>query len=73
MAWWKWAVLLGQVLGAWLGAQQNHVILTNIAILSIAAIGYWVSCGVPHSPAADPQLKINWNPVTETFNNIQFV
>lgn len=67
------AILLGQVLGAWLGAQQHHVLLVNITILSIAAIGYWVSRGIPNSPAADPQLKINWNPVTETFNNIMFI
>lgn len=67
------AILLGQVLGAWLGAQPNHVFLTNITIASIAVIGYWVSRGIPYSPAADPQLKINWNPVTETFNNLQFI
>lgn len=67
------AILLGQVLGAWLGAQHNHVLLVNIAILSVAIIGYWMSRGVPRSPAADPSLKINWNPLTETLNNIQFI
>lgn len=67
------AILLGQVLGAWLGAQQNHVLLVNTAILAFAIVGYWVSRGVPHSPAADPHLKINWNPVTETFNNLRFI
>ena len=25
---------------------------------------------VPHSPASDPSLKINWNPFTETWRNL---
>ena len=36
-------------------------------------LGYATSRGVPHSPAAAPSLKINWNPVTETYRSIQFI
>lgn len=67
------AILLGQVLGAWLAAQSNHEIITSISVLVIALMGYWTSCGVPHSPAADAMLKINWNPITETYRNIKFI
>lgn len=67
------AILLGQVLGAWLAAQSNHEIITSITVLVIALMGYWTSCGVPHSPAADAMLKINWNPITETYRNIKFI
>jgi MFS family permease len=67
------AILLGQVLGAWLAAQSNHEIITSIAVLVIALMGYWTSCGVPISPAADVMLKINWNPITETYRNIKFI
>jgi len=67
------AILLGQVLGAWLSMQQQHEILTSTAILLIAALGYSTSRSVPHSPAAAPQLKINWNPITETYRSIQFI
>lgn len=67
------AILLGQVLGAWLATQSSHEIMTSIAILGIAALGYWTSRGVPNSPAAAPDLKINWNPVTETYRTIQFI
>jgi len=66
------AILLGQVLGAWLAMQSNNALLTSIVILLIAVMGYGVSRGVPNSPAADPSLKINWNPVTETFFNLKF-
>jgi MFS family permease len=65
-------ILLGQVLGAWLGAQPQHEALTSIAILFIAALGYGTSRGIPISPAPDTGLKINWNPITETFHNLRF-
>src|SRR5450830_1979 len=67
------AILLGQVLGAWLAAQSNHEIITSITVLVIALMGYWTSCGVPNSPVADAMLKINWNPITETYRNIKFI
>ena len=67
------AILLGQVLGAWLATQSHHEIITSIAIVGIALIGYWTSRGVPNSPAADAKLNINWNPVTETYRNIKFI
>ncbi len=67
------AILLGQVLGAWLGMQQNHASLTSITVIGLAVLGYWMSRGVPDSPAGAPSLKINWNPITETYHNLKFV
>ncbi len=67
------AILLGQVLGAWMAAQNQYEFLISFVVLLIAFMGYVVSRGVPNSPAAAPQLKINWNPITETYRNIQFV
>lgn len=67
------AILLGQVMGAWLATQQQHEIMTSVAILVIAMLGYQTSRGVPNSPAAAAQLRINWNPITETYNNIKFI
>ena len=65
------AILLGQVLGAWLIIKNSGELITAIAIVVIAVLGYWTSRDVPNSPAADPLLKINWNPVTETYRNIK--
>lgn len=67
------AILLGQVLGAWLAIQSSHEIITSIVIIGIAALGYWSSRGIPSSPAAAPNLKINWNPITETYRNVKFI
>jgi MFS family permease len=66
------AILLGQILGAWLAMQNQHELLSSITILCIAALGYFSSRGIPHSPAPAHALKINWNPITETFNNLKF-
>jgi MFS family permease len=67
------AILLGQVFGAWLAMQHQHEIITSLAMLLIAVMGYATSRGVPNSPAAAPKLKINWNPVSETCRSIQFI
>ena len=67
------AILLGQVLGAWLATVANHEIFTSLAIVLIAAMGYWTSRGVPNTPAADPILTINWNPITETIKNVKLI
>ncbi|MBC7697217.1 MAG: MFS transporter [Bacteroidia bacterium] len=67
------AILLGQVLGAWLATLANSELLISTAIITIAILGYFTSRGVPNSPAADPHLKINWNPITETFYNLKSV
>ncbi len=65
------AILLGQVFGAWLATMPQHELLISISILLIAMLGYWTSRSVPHSPAADATLKINWNPITETYQSIR--
>ncbi len=67
------AILLGQVLGAWLATLAQHELFTSIAILFIAMLGYCTSRGVPNSPAADSALKINWNPITETIRNVKLI
>lgn len=66
------AILLGQVLGAWLATQTAHATVISMAIVTIAFLGYFASHGIPSSPPAAPALKINWNPITETFHNLKF-
>ncbi|MDM4768383.1 MFS transporter [Pelomonas sp. SE-A7] len=66
------AILLGNVAGGLLiakpvvGAQQ-----VAIACLGLALLGRLTAQAIPLSPAADPLLKINWNPVTETWSNLK--
>jgi MFS family permease len=67
------AILLGQVLGAWLSMQSHHELYTSITILLIGFIGYFSSQGIPETPAAVSHLKINWNPITETVRNVKLI
>jgi 1-acyl-sn-glycerol-3-phosphate acyltransferase len=66
------AILLGTVLGGVLISQENSAVLVSVAVIAIACAGYLVSRAVPGAPAAAPDLKINWNPITETWANLKF-
>ncbi|MDE2502284.1 MAG: MFS transporter [Burkholderiales bacterium] len=65
------AILLGQVAGGLLvsipGPGPGYVALACVAV---ALLGRLAAQAVPPSPATDPALRINWNPVTETWRNL---
>ena len=63
-------VVLGTVLGGVLIAQENSSMLVSVAVIAIACAGYLTSRAVPSAPPAAPDLKINWNPITETWANL---
>ncbi|HJV80799.1 MFS transporter [Noviherbaspirillum sp.] len=66
-------ILLGEVLGAMLVVHKPWgVELVAFGTIIIAVIGWLVSRRIPHSPAPEPALRINWNPFTEMVRNIQF-
>jgi len=66
------AILLGQVAGGLLVAipAVGHRDVA-IACVALALLGRLVAAAIPSLPATDPQLKINWNPVSETWRNLQ--
>jgi 1-acyl-sn-glycerol-3-phosphate acyltransferase len=66
------AILLGQVAGGLLIAwPQIGGSLVAAACFAVAIAGRLTAQGVPDSPATDPALAINWNPVTETWRNLK--
>lgn len=66
-------ILLGEVLGAMLVQHKPWGIeLVAGGTIVIALIGALASWFIPASPAPAPELKINWNPVSETVRNIAF-
>jgi len=66
-------ILLGEVLGAVLVVHKPWGLeLVAGGTLAIAIIGWLFSRGIPLTPAAEPGLKINWNPITETVRNLGF-
>jgi 1-acyl-sn-glycerol-3-phosphate acyltransferase len=67
------AILLGTMLGGWLITLDGGTSWVGVAVVIVAVCGYWASRSVPQAPPAAPGLKINWNPVTETWRNIAFI
>ncbi len=66
------AILLGNVAGGLLiGLPQIGAQCTAAACVALALVGRLCAQGVPTSPSTDPRLKINWNPVTETWRNLR--
>ncbi|MGH8561826.1 MAG: MFS transporter, partial [Nevskiales bacterium] len=67
------AILLGTMTGGILiGLQDIGVLSVSVTIVVIAVLGLVASFGIPEAPPTDPALKINWNPVTETWRNLRF-
>ncbi len=68
------AILAGMMLGGWVVSQAGWGI-AGIAFTTVAlsAAGLLLSRTIPLAPAADPQLRINWNLFTETWRNFQFM
>ena len=65
------AILLGTILGGVLVARYGPPAAAATAF-AVAVCGYLVSRAIPMAAAAAPDLRINWNPVTETWRNIAF-
>jgi len=66
-------ILLGEVVGAMLVAHKPFGIeLVAGASLLMALIGLAASWRIPASPAPVPELKINYNFVTESVRNLRF-
>jgi len=68
------AILLGSMLGGWLiSLEDGGRDIVSWTVLGIAFLGFLVSWQIPQAPAGNPDLKINWNPLSETWHNYQFV
>ncbi|HEU0289690.1 MAG TPA: MFS transporter, partial [Burkholderiales bacterium] len=68
------AILLGTILGGVLIAiPHNGVVWISAVTILIAGLGYLASRAVLHSPAPSPDLAVNWNPITETWENLKFL
>ena len=67
------AILLGEIVGGLVIAiKPNGPIIAGAVAIAIAVAGYVVSRSIPITPAVAPELKINWNPFTETARNLRF-
>lgn len=65
------AILLGTVCGGllvvpWLGGRWGLMLV----VLGLALAGRWVARGIPATPSLSPGLTINWNPLAESWRNL---
>lgn len=67
------AILLGTMLGGFLISLDDGWMMVSVAVLVVAVAGYLSARSIPKAAAAAPDIKINWNPVTETWRNFQFM
>ena len=67
------AILLGMVYGGWMITQPGWGVAgVAVSAMAFAAAGILLSRFIPRSPAPAPELRINWNPLTETWRNLKF-
>ena len=66
------AILAGNIMGGLLVAiPQVGPTYVAVACVAAALVGRVIAQFIPAVPATDPNLKINWNPVTETIANLK--
>ncbi|MCE2989002.1 MAG: MFS transporter [Nitrosomonadaceae bacterium] len=66
------AILLGSMAGGFLVKLGDSGVLWVAGVsLFVAVLGRVTAHFVPASPPPDPGLKVNWNPVTETWRNLK--
>ena len=67
------AILLGTLAGgvlASIGAAGRNV--TAVAVIALAVLGYLSSRSIPNAAPTDPQLRLHFNPFTETVRLVRY-
>ncbi|MBN3755934.1 MFS transporter [Paraburkholderia sp. Tr-20389] len=66
------AILLGTIMGgAAAGSDAHGAAILAFGCVAIAVIGRMASGFVPPSTPSQPDLRINWNPISETWRNLK--
>ncbi|RLJ62672.1 MFS transporter [Sulfurisoma sediminicola] len=66
------AILIGTLLGGLLAGDLGGSGAITLVGLVFAVAGYLASRGIPQAPPPAPELKVNLNPIVETWRNIAF-
>lgn len=66
------SILLGSLVGGLLIAIPGEgARITSVCCLALAALGRLMAQFIPSSPSTEPNLRVNWNPITETMRNLK--
>lgn len=66
------AILVGTLAGGLLAGSVEHPAWIAAGGMVVAVAGYLASLGIPVAPAPDPGLRVNPNPLTETWRCIGY-
>ena len=66
------AILIGTLAGGLLAGSVEHPAWIAVGGFVVALAGYLTSRGIPVAPPPVPELKVNLNPLSETWRNIAF-
>lgn len=66
------AILLGTIVGGLLIAVPDGPTWVSAGVVATAVLGYLASRAILPVPAADPKMKIAWNPLTQTWQMLRF-
>jgi len=66
------SILIGTLAGGLLAGAVAQPVWIAVGGLAVAVLGYWYSRGIPDAPPPEPDLAVNWNPLTETWRSIRF-
>ncbi|WP_281983502.1 MFS transporter [Azonexus hydrophilus] len=66
------SILIGTLAGGLLAGAVSQPVWIAVGGLAVAVLGYLYSRGIPAAPPPAPELKVNWNPLTETWRSIAF-
>lgn len=66
------AILAGTLVGVTVVALPNGTLMICGGLILCAALGYISSLFIPEAPAKAPEIKLNFNPITETWNILRY-
>jgi 1-acyl-sn-glycerol-3-phosphate acyltransferase len=66
-------ILIGAMIGTSLAAHSGSIEWIGVVGVVFAALGYLAARAVPAAPATAPELKINWNPLSEIWRNLNYM
>jgi len=58
------AILAGTIVAGLMFEFDNALLIVANLVIAFSLLGYWASRSIPHAPANDPTLVINWNPIS---------
>jgi len=65
------AILLGTLLGGALILRSFGIPVTSVVLVMVAAAGFTASLWIPKAEALDPNLKVDFNPLRQTYRLVK--